>query len=386
MMSPFPAAPHPADTADDPDGDRWPDAGLERRLRAHYATRFGPDPQPDAVWQRLQPRLTHGGRHPLPARAGPAGWPLAAGRVLARRRWPLAVGAAAAVLAVAVAAPLWSRPAPVSAEALLARAQGAGDGAGVRSYHLQATLTEGAGQGATSIEEWSAGEGRMRRQATRRDAAGAVVAETGTGADGARSWRYVTAQGQTRVMLWDQEAKGQPAAKAGGGVQPVPPEKRQALAAGGTPGPSASPPAPAAAARAETDAGELAGLLADLGGKVCGPAQVQGEATVAGRVAYVISLTPQPDGCPGGRGPLPFARATFWLDKETLRELRTELFALDGALRSRYEVTRLELNVAVPDSTFVYTPPPGATVLTVTPNTPPDEVKRFMDLLPPGLK
>src|SRR5829696_913987 len=55
----------------------------------------------------------------------------------------LALGAAAAVLAMAVASALWPRPAPVSAEALLARAQGMGDAAGARSYHLQATLTEG---------------------------------------------------------------------------------------------------------------------------------------------------------------------------------------------------------------------------------------------------
>jgi hypothetical protein len=139
-------------------------------------------------------------------------------------------------------------------------------------------------------------------------------------------------------------------------------------------------------ATAQKEEGQLAGLLANLGGKVCGPAQVQGEATVAGRVAYVISVTPQPDGCPPGRGPLPFARATFWLDKETLRELRTEFLASDGALQSRYEVTRLEMNVAVPDSTFVYIPPPGATVLNVTPSTPPEEVKRFMSTLPTDLK
>jgi hypothetical protein len=44
------------------------------------------------------------------------------------------------------------------------------------------------------------------------------------------------------------------------------------------------------------------------------------------------------------------------------------------------------MDVAIPESTFVYTPPPGAAVMTVTPSTPQEEVRRFLAALGPGVK
>jgi hypothetical protein len=404
MMSSFFTPTGAPDGRDDPDvpvTSGAPDAELESRLRAHLAARYGPDPDPDAAWERLRPRL--GG--PRPGRGfdppGASGWARSTGRSLVRRRWPLGLGAAAAVLGLGIAvSPRLSRPEPVSAEALLARAQTAGEAAAARSYHLQATLTRGAG--TTAIEEWVAGKARIRRQTTQRDAGGAVVAEAGNISDGTSSWSYTVAQGQTRAIRWDLAAKG--------GAAPNPPpekadtaadaEKRKIAtaqaAARGTPG-AALPAAPVAPAGGSAPAppgppapgpegGRLTGLLAEIGTKVCGPPRLLGEATVAGRAAYAIEVVPAPGGCPDGRGRPPLSRLALWLDKETLLELRTEQYGPGGSLDSRYEVTRLEMGVTIPESTFAYSPPPGAAVLVVAPDTPKTEVERFLSAGPGVLK
>jgi outer membrane lipoprotein-sorting protein len=402
MMSSFFTPTGAPDGRDDPVTPVVPGAELETRLRAHLAARYGPDPDPDVEWERPRPRL--GGRR-LGRRfdsAGASGWARSMGRSLVRRRWPLGLGAAGAVLVLGVAvSPRLSRPEPVSAEALLARAQAAGEAATARSYHLQATLTRGTGSGAgtTAIEEWVAGKVRTRRQTTQRDAGGAVVAEAGSFSDGSTSWSYTVAQGQTRVIRWDLTAQG-------GSAPNPPPERAQAAAdaekrkiataqaaAGGTP---ATPGTPAPASRSAPpppgtpapgpEGGRLSGLLADLGTKVCGPARLLGEATVAGRTAYAIEVVPAPGGCSDGRGGPPFSRLALWLDKETLLELRAEQYGPGGGLDSRYEVTRLEMGVAIPESTFVYSPPPGAAVLVVTPDMPKAEVERFLSAGPSVLK
>ena len=133
-MTPHPASPLPAD---DPDAGWRTPAGRTPAWSvtcASTSARFGPDPRPDAVWQRLRPAHSRRAapRRPRRRSAGPR-------RACSPARWPLAV-ARAAVLAVAAVSPLWSRPAPVSAEALLAQARGVGEGGRRRPVlRLQAT-------------------------------------------------------------------------------------------------------------------------------------------------------------------------------------------------------------------------------------------------------
>ena len=53
-----------------------------------------------------------------------------------------------------------------------------------------------------------------------------------------------------------------------------------------------------------------------------------------------------------------------WVDKRSFLPLRVELRDASGAVQDRSEVSRVEYDIAIPDSTFSYTPPAGVTVST----------------------
>ncbi|GEM_PF-6539790 len=124
----------------------------------------------------------------------------------------------------------------------------------------------------------------------------------------------------------------------------------------------------------------LVGFMKAVSMKLCGTPQQQGSETIAGRDAYKIVIVPDANGCPDGRGAPPVGRTIFWLDKQTYMQLKWEQYAPEGTLQARYEVTSLQYDVPIPDSTFTYTPPPGATVLTVTPQTGKQDIAAFLNL------
>ena len=81
-----------------------------------------------------------------------------------------------------------------------------------------------------------------------------------------------------------------------------------------------------------------------------------GRATLDGRSARVITLTPK-------SAAAPFSRATVWLDPGdgTLRQFET----LDGmGVKRHVTLSNLRVNVAVPAESFVFTPPAGVRVVT----------------------
>jgi outer membrane lipoprotein-sorting protein len=349
---------------------------------------------PPGVQERLEARLTA----QLPAAARRWHRPVIHLRPL--RRWQTVVGlatAAALVLALVGAAFTWFGPSqPVSAQAILDQAQqtAAQDAApsGVTSYHLTETRTLSVKLpgGTMTRETWYAGSDRQRtdEQVTGKD--GTVVSSSGQIFNGVEMWNYDTDEnGQTRVIHTT-------------GTQWTPPSDTD-----------------------PSQGGSVADLIAQYNqnDKACQTATQQGRSTVAGRSVYVIVLTPKQDGC-GGRSPdvtsqakeataiamkataaadstrtadqnaakakavtanagqaaggnpgqVKLGQMTVWVDTQTFLPLKVETKATDGTVLDQGEVTSIQYNAQIPDSTFAYTPPANATVYTSN-NLPPQNVK-----------
>jgi outer membrane lipoprotein-sorting protein len=308
---------------------------------------------------------------------------------------PALVGAAAAALALGVASGQFvGQPRAVSAEVVFDRAQAAADTAaasGVSSYHLTSTRQVPAKGNATVTQEvWYAGADRQRTD-TRVTLNGAPESVGGTIFNGPEAWFFSTDGGRTHVV-------------------------HTTGTTGWTP-PAQSP----------NEQGSVADLLASYAQKDCMDVRQQGEATVAGRAAYALLLTPRAAGCAGrpaapqtpadatkiavavatkaaaataqAGAPRPTSSAaereaaadaakraaqagaapaktlgqlTVLVDKQTFLPLRSEARAPDGSLLDRYEVTGVAYDVSIPASIFTYTPPAGAQVVDVTGGTAPE--------------
>lgn len=321
------------------------------------------------------------------------------------RRWQPVVGlatAAALVLAILGAAFVWNgSPQSVSAQAILDRAQetAAQDAApsGITNYHLTATRQVPAKLNVTVSDEiWYAGNDRQRQDEQITDASGAVVETSGTITNGTETWIYRIENGQTRVVHTT-----------------------------GTQWTAPSTIDPAQSSTVPAQGGSVADAIAQYNqqDKGCQAATQQGQATIAGRAAYVIVLTPKEEceaakqqaaathdatvqaakeqtaasnpaaqakiataqagqhandqgaGKPVGQADgKAFGHMTVWVDTQTFLPLKTEAVATDGTVLDHYEVTSIAYNVAIPDSTFTYTPSANATVYTFN-GTPADAIK-----------
>lgn len=254
---------------------------------------------------------------------------------LTPRRATLAAASlgALALAVVALTNPFAGGPSPADAQAILERAQTAA-ASPAASYHLRATSQQADGT-TSSIESWSRGPNYKTEEVTR-NAAGAVVRRSGGGSTPTQAWKWFEQNGQTHASIFTI-----PEGKAGAG------------ASGG-----------------KLEAITLDGLIAALGQRGCGTAERQGDATVAGRPAYVVAVTF--GACAGAKpGALgPGSRTVTAVDRETFLLLRNETADPAGRLVSRYEVTSIEYNVSIPDSVFTYTPPPGAIVDRVNADEP----------------
>lgn len=299
------------------------------------------------------------------------------------RRRSVIGGGLAAALAIVVGgtSPLWNRSQSASAEVILDQAQAAvsnGPGA-VTTYHLQMTrVVPGKGNVSDSTEVWYGGADQQRTDQVQRDASGSVVSRQVVVRDGTQTWIALTdANGQTRVIHTTETAWN-------------------------------------SAAAAPENGSSLAEVIAQYtNNKGCVKATTDGQSAVLGRVVYVIAARPDASRCPPsksavqvqkgsivatkvaaiqlarptmgeatptsarGGGKAQFGQMTVWVDQQTFLPLRTEVRDASGALLERSEVTSLEYNVAIPASTFHYTPPAGATVSTFTGGTGAD-VKRAL--------
>jgi outer membrane lipoprotein carrier protein len=80
-----------------------------------------------------------------------------------------------------------------------------------------------------------------------------------------------------------------------------------------------------------------------------------GVASVRGRTAREVVLVPRTTGAP-------FTRARVWIDERDSLIRQFEVTEPSGLVR-RVVITRLRLNVPVPNSAFVFTPPAGARIV-----------------------
>ncbi len=88
--------------------------------------------------------------------------------------------------------------------------------------------------------------------------------------------------------------------------------------------------------------------------------KLQGQETVAGREAYVLAFPPETRSAsaPEMNGP-----RTVWVDKESYFVLKVVQYSgTDGKLLSTTEVTSVQYNVAIDQTLFTFTPPQGAKV------------------------
>lgn len=82
---------------------------------------------------------------------------------------------------------------------------------------------------------------------------------------------------------------------------------------------------------------------------------MHGQEAVAGRNAHVLTLVP--------RERTDYRSLKVWLDARDSLARRFEITDHNGAVR-RFDLTDLEINPTIPASTFRFTPPPGARVVT----------------------
>jgi hypothetical protein len=92
-------------------------------------------------------------------------------------------------------------------------------------------------------------------------------------------------------------------------------------------------------------------------GRARGGATAQGRRDRRARAAR-SGLPGTRDACRLPRDPR--VALTVWIDKQTYLPLRSEEVTPKGT--ARYEVTRVEYDVAIPEATLRYAPPPGAPV------------------------
>src|SRR5262249_9928901 len=203
----------------------------------------------------------------------------------------------------------------------------------VTTYHLRMSRQAPTKGEALLGEVWFAGADRQRSSYQTRDAAGAVLGGGEVVFNGPETWIAKTENGQTRVI--------------------------HTVGTNWT--------------RAADDPTQFAGLTDVLarysGGKACTSAQLQGEASVAGRATHLIALTPSSGRCasnpgsgdvrvsPSGSGAQAFERERVtqirvWVDKESFLPLKTEVRDATGAVLDRSEATSIEYNVPIPAATL----------------------------------
>jgi len=341
-------------------------ASAAQQLAAHIG---GPDPDPDfatTLHRRLETAAAARVADMLRRPSSRDGRSRSVVRPLPRRSITASVVAAALLITAVGIGTLWLavRPQRASAQAILEKATATADTAlgGVQSFHITTasvgdagflpgrTLSDPLKRTATG-EQWGAAPNRWRSDFTYQDASGMGPcgrdsgACLGSGSDGQAEWSYGTnPQGAFEVRIG-----ALPAGKA----VPVNLPITLTMPSGGGAVESAAK---------------------------CYHPKLAGEATVAGRAAYVIDLGPflcspgfSVDRKSGTVTPIPVTPPgeqgvnRMWVDTQTFFFLKEEHDYPDGTLKFRREVTAIAYNIPIPDSVFAYVPPPGATIIDLRP-------------------
>lgn len=279
----------------------------------------------------------------VPAHAHPA----ASRRHVRRRLLPgglIGLAAAAAVAAVLLLPPiLGSSNDTASAQSLFDQSQQAAltsVSSGAQSYHLVATSE--SPKGAIRSETWFQDPTHVRAETTTPDGETSGTLLAGTDLWLWRAGRAVHAAGSSS---WNSAFGTQPGTESGSGQA------------------------------------SLADVLGSFAISGCQAAHQQGEATVAGRKAYVIAVEPMSSTCSNsklrgggsiqaqGQGtPIVWAQGTLtvWIDEQTALPLRTESRDQEGNVLFTYAVSELTVDPSFPAGTFSFEPSASTVVTEVS--------------------
>ncbi len=296
-----------------------------------------------------------------PAPAHNCGWSQWLGS-LVRSASPVRLATAMAVVAVLVAASFAvTRPQPVNAQVIIQKAQAAATSpatGGVRSFVLteisryrlvNGRLDTGGSDGAgdeiiSETRRWYQAPDRYRSE----------TEQSALQPDGTQVRRFSLLHVNDGRDVWLYYPDEQRAVV-----------NRPALGAGGV-SPEVSP--------FGQGVGDLNALLEEA--STCYEPKVTGNATVAGRLTYVVDLGPTR--CPASSGDTG-GRRVLWVDQGTFFVLKQELYSTEGdRLIWQSEATSVQYNVPVDGALFSFTPPAGTSVLdgrnqalpTLLPSTP----------------
>ena len=258
--------------------------------------------------------------------------------------------AAALVLAALIGVYLLSlRPAPVSAQEIVRRAQAAlasPAATGLQSYFLAeqrsfwSSKEEGTGEGEPLLQSHS----EMRRwfQAPNRwrmETQGQTYAADGQPA-GTGSWHAITVSDGSSQYDYDAAANS------------------VSINVAATDLPDAE----------ITGANSLPQLFERMA--TCYRPQVTGSDEVAGQPVYVVDLGPTL--CPSASAPEANGREVIWVDKNTFFVLKHELYSTAGdQLIMRSAATEVQYNPTLDAALFTFTPPAGARVVDYRPQALP---------------
>lgn len=278
------------------------------------------------------------------------------------RRWQPLIGlttAAVLILAVIASSYWWvSRPQSVSAREILQKAQAAianPTTTSITSFHItettefppsvvnaQAMRSSGSRSDsffpvALTQEIWYSAPNRIRFEGVTRDAKNMTRALINV-SDGVDGWTWEPADPMhVTVYSAGTDEKGwDPSAVFGGPTN------------------------------------DLTQFFDQAGKSGCRSVLLRGETIVAHRPVYRIDIgedtcVPTPDAAhPSTSADQMFGnydgRQTVWIDRETFFPLKYEQYPADGTQGLSYTFTNVEYNITIPDSTFVYAPPPGAVI------------------------
>ncbi len=340
------------------------DPAIARAARALAASPLTHDPDP-VFLARLGDRLATDGGSPVPRRG--LGVFVTSAR---RHHWAMVLaGVFAAVFLLVIGSVLRStlgKPQAVSAATILEKASMTAANpatTGIGSFHYTTRVTNritipGAVQTHLSASEgefWGVLPDRWQSVSTSLAPSGGIEGVYKSGSDGTTEWAYNT--------FGLSSAPTVP-----GGTHP---EARIGMLPPGTTIPLNTPITQLSdTTRPDTPV--------SLDRDTCYRPKLTGEDTMLGRPTYVIDLGP--DLCSRGRfisrstvTPFPTVSPAqqgpnlMWIDKQTSLCLKQMSEYQDGTMKTQYEVTAIELNIAIPASVFTFTPPAGTAVTDLRP-------------------
>ena len=272
-----------------------------------------------------------------------------------RWRWAAGLAGVAIVLIASLALATWlNRPQPVSAQEIMQKAQTSMQSpaaSGLQSYVITETqrmtplnprvAAYGGGEGEQTVQietrRWYAApnRGRTELQMTTLAPDGKVVDSSSSVqvSDGTDLWLYSPTDSYVTIYTLDAGANGKDSlALFGNGLM------------------------------------NLNDLFQST--STCYNAKVAGDATVAGRAAYVIDLGPSL--CPSASAPEMNGKLMIWVDKETFFVLKQEQYSIQGdTVIMSSEVQQVQYNVAIDPARFTFTPPSGLQVQDYRPKPTP---------------